>query len=320
MNKKIKVSVIIPVYNAEKYINKCIESVINQTLKDIEIICINDGSTDDSINILKEYDKKYRNFRLINQENKGVISARLNGYSKAKGEYIAWLDNDDFIESIMLEKMYNLAKKEDLDLVECNYKFYPNNVTYKEKWFNEYKGVNDWNFLFRNTLLWNKLAKKEYLDSINFKYLLKEFGEGSFSIVMISTNKIATINEELYNYRVGHESLSHNYNNLKWYKNIVDSNKRRYEYLLNNNCSESWLDVFMFTYLYYVLIFMVISCYNNNKELYLENKNIIKKYNLFSNRYKKYLKKHLSPLKYLFMKYVSINNYSLTTFIVKRIL
>ena len=95
--KKPKISVIVPVYNAEKFLNQCIDSIVNQELKEIEIICVNDGSTDDSLNILKEYQKKYNNIKVIEQKNSGVIAARVNGLKTATGEYVAWVDSDDFI-------------------------------------------------------------------------------------------------------------------------------------------------------------------------------------------------------------------------------
>ena len=83
----VKVSIIVPVYNVEKYLRKCLDSLVNQTLKDIEIICINDGSTDDSLNILQEYAREHLNVIVIDQENQGVSIARNNGINKAQGDY-----------------------------------------------------------------------------------------------------------------------------------------------------------------------------------------------------------------------------------------
>lgn len=93
---KIKISIIIPVYNVEKYIEECLISVLNQTMKEIEIICINDGSTDNSLKILNNYKNKNENIRIVNQENSGLSNARNVGLSLAKGEYIFFLDSDDF--------------------------------------------------------------------------------------------------------------------------------------------------------------------------------------------------------------------------------
>ena len=121
-NKQItqpKVSVIIPVYNVEKYLRECLDSVVNQTLKDIEIICINDGSTDKSGEILNEYAYKDSRIIVINQYNSGAGAARNAGLAIAKGNYLAILDSDDIYNTSMLEKMYKKASKQDLDIVIC---------------------------------------------------------------------------------------------------------------------------------------------------------------------------------------------------------
>ena len=92
-----KVSVIIPVYNVEKYLRECLDSVVNQTIKDIEIICVNDGSTDGSLDILNEYCSNDDRFVIINQENQGLSVARNNGLNSASGDYIAFIDSDDYL-------------------------------------------------------------------------------------------------------------------------------------------------------------------------------------------------------------------------------
>ena len=111
-----KLSVIIPVYNVENYLRECLDSITSQTVKDIEIICIDDGSTDNSPKILKEYQKKDSRIKIITKENGGQASARNLGIKKAQGEYIAFIDSDDFIESEMLEKLYTKAKDNNLDI------------------------------------------------------------------------------------------------------------------------------------------------------------------------------------------------------------
>ena len=118
----VKVSVIIPVYNVENYLEKCLTSVINQTLKDIEIICINDGSTDNSFNILKRFEYIDKRIIIYNQENCGVSRARNIGIENASGEYVAFLDSDDFVSYDFYEKLYNIAKKRNLDIVKGNVK------------------------------------------------------------------------------------------------------------------------------------------------------------------------------------------------------
>lgn len=111
------ISVIIPVYNVEKYLRDCLNSVINQTYKDLEIICINDGSKDNSLSILEEYAKKDKRIIIINKENAGVSAARNDGIEKSTGEYLFCLDSDDYIDNDFFEVFYNNAKKNNSDLV-----------------------------------------------------------------------------------------------------------------------------------------------------------------------------------------------------------
>ena len=102
-----RVSVIVPVYNVEKYLKQCLDSLINQTLEDIEIICVNDGSTDSSLNILEEYQNKDNRIKIISQENKGVSAARNLGLKNAKGEYLLFIYADDWVELNALEELFN---------------------------------------------------------------------------------------------------------------------------------------------------------------------------------------------------------------------
>ena len=113
----IKVSVIIPVYNVEKYLRQNLESVANQTLKDIEIICVDDGSTDSSFEIVKEFAEKDSRFIAVSQENGGAGAARNNGLRRAKGKYLSFLDSDDFFDEKMLEEAYNKAEATQADFV-----------------------------------------------------------------------------------------------------------------------------------------------------------------------------------------------------------
>ena len=113
----VKVSVIIPVYNVEPYLKQCMDSVVGQTLKDIEIICVDDGSTDGSLDILREYAAEDNRIQIIEQKNAGAGAARNNGMRHATGKYLSFLDSDDFFEPRMLEKAYDLAEKDQADFV-----------------------------------------------------------------------------------------------------------------------------------------------------------------------------------------------------------
>ena len=134
--KTTPISVIIPVYNVEKYLRECLDSVINQTLKDIEIICVNDGSPDNSLKILQEYAAKDKRIVIINQKNQGLSCSRNNALKIAKGEYILFLDSDDWIREDTCERLYTKAKKHNIDMVN----FAGTNYDDNSKLFEQTKG------------------------------------------------------------------------------------------------------------------------------------------------------------------------------------
>ena len=118
----MKYSIIIPAYNSEKTIKRCIESIASQNRSDVEIIVINDGSTDESGRICDDYADRDSRFKVVHQKNQGVVVARDNALAIAKGDYLAFVDSDDYIAPSMLEVMTECAKKENLDIVWCNFK------------------------------------------------------------------------------------------------------------------------------------------------------------------------------------------------------
>lgn len=166
----IKVSVIIPVYNCEKYIGECIESLVSQTLKECEFIFVNDGSSDKSKDIIEGYAKNDSRIKIINQKNGGVSVARNTGLKSAVGEYIGFVDGDDYIECDYYEKLYDVAIENDCDVVMCDWKSesnflnlpFENNIVLDKKYikkniypyFIQYEGMNSvWNKIFRNKLI-----------------------------------------------------------------------------------------------------------------------------------------------------------------------
>lgn len=158
-----KVSVIVPVYNVENYVEKCLETLVEQTLEDIEIIVVNDGSTDHSKEIVQKIVKQFpEKIVYVEKENGGLSDARNYGMPYAKGEYIAFLDADDYIEKDMYQKMYEIAKKENSDMVECDFYWeYPDK---QKKDIGEiYQGKQEALEKIR-VVAWNKLIKKEVLN------------------------------------------------------------------------------------------------------------------------------------------------------------
>ncbi|MGI5850344.1 MAG: glycosyltransferase family 2 protein [Christensenellales bacterium] len=172
----IKVSVILPVYNVEPYLRQCLDSIVNQTLKDIEIICVNDGSTDGSHDILEEYAQKDGRITVIDQENAGAGAARNNGLKIARGEYLSFLDSDDFFELDMLREAYIKCKEYEADFVVFRSDFYnnerkrfePSMWTIKDNLLPEkrvftYKDIKKDIFKVFNGWAWDKLYKREFV-------------------------------------------------------------------------------------------------------------------------------------------------------------
>ena len=129
-----EISVIIPVYNTEKYLKECLKSVINQTFTDMEIICVNDGSTDSSKEVLEKYKKVDKRIKVIElQENRGLSYARNRGFDSSKGRYIYFLDSDDELERNAMEILYNEAEKEKLDVIFFDAKIKYENEKFRKK-------------------------------------------------------------------------------------------------------------------------------------------------------------------------------------------
>ena len=173
-----KISVIVPVYNVELYLYQCLDSIINQTFKDIEIICINDGSTDNSGKVLEEYAQKDDRVKVLTQENQGQAVARNKGLDIAKGEYIYFVDSDDFIHPQTLEIMHSVAERTKCPIVatervnqlsknQKNTKIYQiNDISYNVH-KNPLKHIL--NHIWSSSIIWNKLYKRDVL--IGWKFI-----------------------------------------------------------------------------------------------------------------------------------------------------
>ncbi len=164
-----KVTVIVPIYNVEKYLARCIDSLVNQTLNEIEIVLVNDGTKDSSGKIAMQYAKQYKEKIIyLEKENGGLSDARNYGLAYAKGEYIAFLDSDDYIEKDAYEKMYEKAKLENADYVECDFIWeYPNKKR-KDKCY-QYNNKKEM-LAFARVVAWNKLIKREIIEENNIRF------------------------------------------------------------------------------------------------------------------------------------------------------
>lgn len=216
------ISIIIPVYNVEKYLVDCLESVVSQSYANIEIILVNDGSTDNSCSICKRYQQKDKRFRVIDKENEGLSVARDTGIQAATGTYFATIDSDDIIDRYYIEKMYRKIKQYDADIClcardtigersselflldECRDDLLICNREYLEDKY--YKTAA----LYQMSDSWNKLYKKEFVVQSGIRYILNRKYNGTdlyFNYLLLLHNpKIVAVNEALYHYRITENS------------------------------------------------------------------------------------------------------------------
>ena len=230
------VSVIIPVYNVEKYLRECLDSVCSQTLEDIEIICVNDGSSDGSMDILKEYESNDSRISIISQENKGLSAARNSGLDKASGDYVYFIDSDDYIELDALEKLYNICKEKSLDCVIFKLINFDDDT--KEKFQTKYYDMEFLRDAVGDNVFSNEDISKDIFHiavSIPGKFFRRDliedmrFEEGLifednpfFVEVLLKSKRLLFLDEYLYNRRVRQDS-------------IITSNENFTDYLIISN-------------------------------------------------------------------------------------
>lgn len=210
-----KVSVIVPVYNVEKYLEKCLETLISQTLKDIEIICINDGSKDSSLNILKKYALNDERIKIIDKHNEGLSAARNDGLNAATGEYIGYVDSDDWVDLNFYEKLYNAAKKYNAEAACANIIRCGNKVKkYKLKFENEQFITDNVEKLKATKIpkynyVWNKIYKRTSLQNLNITFPYGRYYEDMcWSIkILYYLNGLVTVPECAYYYRRNEYSI-----------------------------------------------------------------------------------------------------------------
>lgn len=222
------ISVIVPVFNVEKYLDRCILSIVSQTYLDIEIILIDDGSTDSSSVICDTWEQKDNRIKVIHKKNEGVSIARNTGIDAAQGEYVYFVDGDDYLESNAFEKMYNIIKKYDVDFVYCGFnqidsidrKIYDetgkSNIRKKEEVLDEFFEQN-----ITKTLMyppWNKLCKAQIVKKIKFNNNYKIGEDVLFNFMLLDESKrVYFLNETLYNYIIRKNSaMRENFSSKKF--------------------------------------------------------------------------------------------------------
>lgn len=221
MTSQAKVSIIIPVYNVEKYLRECLDSVVNQTIKEIEIIIVNDGSTDSSPAICDEYAKNDSRITVIHKSNSGYGASMNRGLQLANGEYIGIVESDDFAELNMFEKLYNTAKENNLDIARCNFFFYNSleNINKKSdsSWVDHnevYAPLNNTKVFYQQPSIWSAIYRKDLLDKNNIIFLETpgaSYQDTSFAFKTYAmSDKFMMIEEALLHYRTDNENSSIN--------------------------------------------------------------------------------------------------------------
>ena len=196
-----KVSIIVPIYNVEKYIDKCLKSLTHQTLDDIEIIIVNDGSSDNSQKIIDKYSKKYKNIKAYKKKNGGLSSARNYGLKHAKGEYIGFVDGDDYIEPDMYKKMYTKAITDNLDVVVCDtVNVYPNDKEVYIKSNLKFSDSDIKNYIISPPMACSRLYKRYLFDLCQFKNNVLYEDLNLNPLLILKTKKIGFVEEGLYYY------------------------------------------------------------------------------------------------------------------------
>ena len=317
----VEISVIIPVYNVEDYLRECLDSICNQTFDDIEIICVNDGSTDSSPEILNEYARKDSRVKIISQNNQGLAASRNNGYALAQGKYIYFIDSDDYLQEDALEKLYNNAISNDSDM-----------VLFKFQKVDDFKNVHKRGVAFRiDNILGDvdydnltftyrdvkkqvmnsafsaclKLYKKEFIDTLDFTFPVGlNFEDVPVHVmVMIEAERISFVPESLYNYRSNPNSiLNSTANGFDIFK-VIDMVE---DYLVKNNRYDEFEDEFIFFKIAQILLYLKSEkseeYFTKTKEEFekitIKNEKTLRKYDikhynlvLNSENYEDYIKK-----------------------------
>lgn len=247
-----KVSVIVPIYNVEKYLEKCINSLLSQTLEDIQIILVNDGSKDNSGNIAKECEKNNKNRIIyVEKENGGLSDARNYGLKYANGDFIAFLDSDDYIEKNAYEEMYNKAIEENADYVECDFIWeFPNKIRVDKQY--PYKNKKEM-LSFVRVVAWNKLIKRQLITDNNLEFpkgLRYEDVEFTYKLIPF-INKFAYVDKPFIHY-VQREGSIANVQNERTAEifTVLDN---VIEFYKKNNIYEKYRDELEYNYARYLL-------------------------------------------------------------------
>ena len=294
--EKIKISVIVPVYNGEKYLQECLDSIINQTYENIEIVIVNDGSTDSSLSIINRYKELDSRIVVVNKENGGVSTARNEGLNTATSEWIMFVDCDDTLELNAIEVLENAIKPDVEMIISETYYLWENgekqrgHCKFSESKIFEGQAKRELieSIFYDNSMgkmiyipsPFAKLYNKELLDRNNIKYIqgLKYGEDGIFNLLCFkNAKKVAFINELTYNYRRNPESATKKYDPklIENYSMLLEKTK---EVLIKENLYEEYENEYLYFTLRQVAKYLKKYFFRKEeKEKYIERKNKFKK-------------------------------------------
>ena len=316
-----KVSIIVPFYNVEGYIEKCLDTLVNQTLKDIEIILVNDGSTDRSIEIVNKFLRRYpEKLVYLEKENGGLSDARNYAIPYTKGEYIAFLDSDDYVEKYMYEEMYNMAKKENSDMVECNFYWeYPDKQ--KEDIGTIYHGKNEMIVKIR-VVAWNKLIKREILEKSEVRFPKGyRYEDTEFTYKLIPyIEKVSFLKKPCIHYVQREGSISNSQNERT--KEIFDVLDHVIEYYKEKDIYEKYQEELEYIYVRYAFcssLLRIVKIKDDNLQEKLLNLTWDNVNTKFPNWKKNEILKKGKGIKNLYMKTINRFTYEMYTTILAMI-
>ena len=302
----IKYSFIVPVYNTEKYLKKCLDSLVNQTYKDFEIIVVNDGSTDKSSSIISKYQKKYKNIIVINKENEGLSMARNRGVQKSSGKYIIFVDSDDYVSNKLLEEVDK--KIDDSDILRFQIATEDEEYTkineYHEEGFESMCGYDAFRYLSSYHFVepaWCYVIRKNYYIENKFSFKKGVYHEdfGLIPYVIYKARKVKSIDYIGYHYVQRNGSIMNNNDYKKTVKKAFDmlEQYKTMRLFAKNINRKNNLDDYFLSYISNSVIVKARELKKDEKKVYI---NELKKLNVFDGmlvntrirRFKKYLMKH----------------------------
>ena len=267
----MEISVIVPVYNVEKYLEDCLKSLVNQTFQDMEIICVNDGSTDNSAEILKKYEGK---IKIITQENQGLSGARNTGIKAAQGRYIGFVDSDDWIDSNFYEKLHNAITETNSDIAAAS--IIRGEVKYRVKYteqqvFSSLSEKISVCGIPKSCYVWNKLYRAELVKRFEFKQGVYYEDVCWIPEIIKTANKLVTVPDTEYHYRRNSSSIVKSVKSPKKQEDFYNSQISLLKFFDENNISvnEKYRHITKKIIYFCKIPVIKIKEYKNKKEYFL---------------------------------------------------